>query len=802
MAARHRRPVRGRRATPRVDLPIIDDGEWAGVPIGGLGTGSIGRTFRGDAARWHLEVGQPPPRAGGRRRVLAVRRRPGRVDERTVLSALRAGRAARRGAGPARRRRDVPRAVPAGVAGRSSRTTLGVRLVGEQLSPVIARDLERSALPVGVVRVVGREPGARPVDGRAPVHLGRPVRGRRVRPRRGRTAVVDADGALAVELRRRRRRRARPRLRGTFAIAALGGDGVELSARVDVRSGRRPRALGRLRRRRAAGARGRAIGGRSAGGSGVGRGGRGDVRCSRPASAGRSGSRSPGTCRSSSSAPAGAGGSATRATGAGPASARCRPRAARPRRGAGLAARRSRPGRRRYLDDPERPDWYAAALFNELYFLVDGGTFWEAGEVGGPEPEPDDIGRFALLECIDYPFYDTVDVDFYASFAIARAVPRAGARAGSATCSRRSRSSDPTIVTIEASGLPAPRKVGGTVPHDVGGPDDDPFYRPNWYRFQDVNDWKDLGPKFVLQVWRDAVAAGPSRRRADRATRWPTVERVLTRPVRARPRRRRPARARRPPRPDVRHLADARAVRVRRARCGWRRVAAAEAMARRLGDDEAADALGGLVRARPGRLRPAAVARRPLRLRRRRRRRARTASWPTSWPASGTRTRPGLGDLMPTATSVATALRTIHALNVVRVRATGGWARSTACGPTARSTSRASSRPEVWVGHDLRAGGVHARPRARRRGLGDRARRRRRSTYERGLWFRTPEAYDRDGNFRASDLPAAAGDLGDRGGAAAAPGPAPAGVATLGRPAPRTGRSGRGPPPAARTTVA
>ena len=63
-------------------------------------------------------------------------------------------------------------------------------------------------------------------------------------------------------------------------------------------------------------------------------------------------------------------------------------------------------------------------------------------------------------------------------------------------------------MTIEASGLTAPRKVGGTVPHDVGGPDDDPFYRPNWYRFQDVSDWKDLGPKFVLQVWRDAVAAG------------------------------------------------------------------------------------------------------------------------------------------------------------------------------------------------------------------------------------------------------------------------------------------------------
>ena len=43
--------------------------------------------------------------------------------------------------------------------------------------------------------------------------------------------------------------------------------------------------------------------------------------------------------------------------------------------------------------------------------------------MGGPEPDPDDIGRFALLECVDYPFYDTVDVDFYASFALLELFP-------------------------------------------------------------------------------------------------------------------------------------------------------------------------------------------------------------------------------------------------------------------------------------------------------------------------------------------------------------------------------------------
>ena len=38
-------------------------------------------------------------------------------------------------------------------------------------------------------------------------------------------------------------------------------------------------------------------------------------------------------------------------------------------------------------------------------------------------PPADHVGRFALLECLDYPFYDTVDVDFYASFAMLELFP-------------------------------------------------------------------------------------------------------------------------------------------------------------------------------------------------------------------------------------------------------------------------------------------------------------------------------------------------------------------------------------------
>jgi len=35
----------------------LDEGYWQGVPLGGFGSGSIGRTYRGDFARWHLKVG-------------------------------------------------------------------------------------------------------------------------------------------------------------------------------------------------------------------------------------------------------------------------------------------------------------------------------------------------------------------------------------------------------------------------------------------------------------------------------------------------------------------------------------------------------------------------------------------------------------------------------------------------------------------------------------------------------------------------------------------------------------------------
>src|SRR4029079_2382768 len=68
------------------------------------------------------------------------------------------------------------------------------------------------------------------------------------------------------------------------------------------------------------------------------------------------------------------------------------------------------------------------------------------------------------------------------------------------------------------------RKVPSTVVHDVGGPDEDPFHRPNLYDFQDVNTWKDLAPKLALQAWRDFRATGD---RVTLAASWPAIRVVL-----------------------------------------------------------------------------------------------------------------------------------------------------------------------------------------------------------------------------------------------------------------------------------
>uniref|UniRef100_A0ACD6AEU1 Uncharacterized protein n=1 Tax=Avena sativa TaxID=4498 RepID=A0ACD6AEU1_AVESA len=222
------------------------------------------------------------------------------------------------------------------------------------------------------------------------------------------------------------------------------------------------------------------------------------------------------------------------------------------------------------LEDKTLPDWYPVTLFNELYYLNAGGTIWTDGmpprktglassrsfsldgfslpgdgascgaAVDGmlramvteeeelmhsPEAsfgsallgvDEENVGQFLYLEGMEYHMWNTYDVHFYASFALLSLFPeielslqRDFARAVLLQDPRPMRTLD---------GATVPRKVLGTVPHDVGLAD--PWFELNAYMIHDPARWKDLNPKFVLQVYRDVAATGNVR---FAAAAWPAV---------------------------------------------------------------------------------------------------------------------------------------------------------------------------------------------------------------------------------------------------------------------------------------
>jgi non-lysosomal glucosylceramidase len=172
--------------------------------------------------------------------------------------------------------------------------------------------------------------------------------------------------------------------------------------------------------------------------------------------------------------------------------------------------------------------WYRQMLFNETYYLVDGGTIWTAGKEDArsteadtlPEPE---IGHFAYLESHEYRMYNTYDVHFYASFALAMLWPdiELGLQRDFAN-SLQVRDDEP--FTYFFSGDTAPRKVQGVIPHDLGSPLEDPWIKINVYNAQDVSRWKDLNPKFVLQIARDVLLTGDQ---AFLEAVWPGVQQAI-----------------------------------------------------------------------------------------------------------------------------------------------------------------------------------------------------------------------------------------------------------------------------------
>lgn len=181
------------------------------------------------------------------------------------------------------------------------------------------------------------------------------------------------------------------------------------------------------------------------------------------------------------------------------------------------------------LEDAALPDWYKSAIFNEMYFIADGGSVWLNVDSSFDQDLAFDdprraYGRFAYLEGHEYRMYNTYDVHFYASHALVGLWPNL-------QVSMQYDYKDAVTAEINDErkhlydGKIAARKIKDSVPHDLGDPNEEPFILINAYPVHDVSAWRDLNIKFVLQVYRDFyVLNNLAQLNADKASRFSSIE--------------------------------------------------------------------------------------------------------------------------------------------------------------------------------------------------------------------------------------------------------------------------------------
>ncbi len=497
----------------------IDDGYWQGAPLGGFGSGSIGRTYRGDFARWHLKIGvhkyeSIPPSV-----FAAFQQAEG---ESPVAVVLRAGKPQGPGSLPA-----WNWGYPVG-AGKYyalypkawfdyQYQSFPVHLVCEQFSPVLPGNYKETSYPIGVFVWHARNAAAKPVkvsilfswtnlvgwsaefDG----HLN-PGLGSGDFNRAELEAMPDGTRMKGIVFDRVRSGPVEADSDGQFAIAALEDRDVKITYQTTFDVGGDGSSVwktfsrdGRLEDspRNWLSSGGNPIGGAIAATFTLAPGAAKDVPVvlawDFPISQFGAGRR----WYRRYTAFFGASGTA--------------------------AWKIARQGLENYkewskaiddwqrpiVSDASKPAWYRGMLFNELYYLVDGGTFWENGEVGKPSQGPHH--HFTYLECFDYSYYSTLDVRFYASWALLKLWPDLE--------KEEMRQFADTVPLdyqqyqqIGWDGSLALRKAAGALPHDLGSPIEDPIERVNQYNWQNVTVWKDLNSKFVLQVYRDYALTGAS----------------------------------------------------------------------------------------------------------------------------------------------------------------------------------------------------------------------------------------------------------------------------------------------------
>ncbi len=176
------------------------------------------------------------------------------------------------------------------------------------------------------------------------------------------------------------------------------------------------------------------------------------------------------------------------------------------------------------LEREDLPEAIRMALCNELGDLASGGSLWTAATADRH------VGHFGVLECLDYGWYESLDVRLYGSLALVqlwpeldKAVLRDFARAIPSQDLRQRPIG--WYMTKGQKPVQAPRKRAQATPHDLGAPNEHPFAATNYTAYQDCNLWKDLPSDFVLQVWRTFRWGGQDLRFL--ADCWPAVDGCL-----------------------------------------------------------------------------------------------------------------------------------------------------------------------------------------------------------------------------------------------------------------------------------
>ncbi|RNA02073.1 non-lysosomal glucosylceramidase, partial [Brachionus plicatilis] len=156
------------------------------------------------------------------------------------------------------------------------------------------------------------------------------------------------------------------------------------------------------------------------------------------------------------------------------------------------------------IQDQSLPKWYKIVLFNELYFISDGGTVWFdiKNDPNCKHQVVREYGRFAYLEGQEYRMYNTYDVHFNANFALLQLWPKLQLSLQyefADTIPMESKND----VKFLIDGKYAKQKSKNSLPHDIGDPYREPWSVLNAYNSHDTRDWKDLNLKFILTVYRD-----------------------------------------------------------------------------------------------------------------------------------------------------------------------------------------------------------------------------------------------------------------------------------------------------------